>query len=160
MFARSAPALLTLIVASCSEEATSANDCGPNSGVVERVIDGDTVELSTGERIRYLLVDTPESTSRPECFGEEASRFNAELVEGRRVRLTYDVECTDRFDRLLAYVEVDGRDVNRLLIEQGFACVLQIPPNGSERAADYVELEAEARREGRGMWGVCGPSPC
>ncbi len=139
---------------------TAGGRCGPASAVVSRVIDGDTVELDSGERVRYLLVDTPESTTQNECFGDEASSFNRQLVGGREVRLTYDVECEDRFGRLLAFVEVDGRDVNELLLERGFACVLQIPPNGEDRVDAYEGVEARAKNEGRGLWGACGEIPC
>ncbi|MCA9536930.1 MAG: thermonuclease family protein [Myxococcales bacterium] len=140
--------------------ATDGSACGPTRAVVARVIDGDTVELEGGERVRYLLVDTPENTSSVECFGAEATAFNRALVEGREVRLTYDVACTDRFDRLLAYVEVDGRVVNQLLVEQGYACVLHIPPNGEELAPLYEDLETRAVDEGRGLWSVCADNPC
>jgi micrococcal nuclease len=95
-----------------------------------------------------------------ECFGAEATAFNRALVEGREVRLTYDVACTDRFERLLAYVEVDGRVVNQVLVEQGYACVLHIPPNGEELAPLYEDLETRAVDEGRGLWSVCADNPC
>jgi micrococcal nuclease len=125
------------------------------------VIDGDTIELTTGERIRYLMVNTPETTGGSnECFGQNAVTFNRDLVEGRQVSITYDVECTDRFDRTLAYVSVDGMEVNTLLVERGFACVLHIPPNGDSRADEFEALEDAARQAGRGLWGQCDPIPC
>lgn len=148
-----------LLLGGCSQE-SEGSSCGPSRAVVARVIDGDTVELVGGERVRYLLVDTPESTSSVECFGAEATAFNRALVEGREVRLTYDVECTDRFGRLLAYVEVQGRSVNQELIEEGYACVLQIPPNGVDLAPLYRDLETRAVEEGRGLWSACVDSPC
>jgi len=129
--------------------------------VVDRVVDGDTIVLRSGERIRYLLVDTPESTGgKVECFGAAAARFNTDLVLGQEVELTYDVECRDRFDRLLAYVTVAGQDVSRLLVERGYACVLHIPPNGEDRADELEAIEARARAEGRGLWGECQVRPC
>jgi micrococcal nuclease len=139
----------------------SSDRCGPSSAVVSRVIDGDTVELDSGERVRYLLVDTPEiSGGEPECFGPEATQFNTELVLGQRVELRYDVECTDRYDRLLAYVSVGDREVNRLLVERGYACVLYIPPNGMDRVDEYRHLEALAQGGARGLWGACEEVPC
>ena len=135
--------------------------CGPTEGTVARAIDGDTIELDDGTRVRYLLVDTPESTNgATDCFGENAHRFNEDLVVGRTVQLDYDVECTDRYDRLLAYVTVDGTEVNSLLVEQGYACVLHIPPNGDDRADAFAALEADARAHRRGMWGVCQEITC
>lgn len=136
-------------------------ECGPDEAVVARVIDGDTIELDSGERVRYLLVDTPEVSGEQECFGVEATAFNRTAVEGERVRLSYDTECTDSFDRLLAYVTLDnGRVINELLLERGYACVLQIPPNGSDFAAEYRALEAEARDGMVGLWGQCLETPC
>nr|WP_246357634.1 thermonuclease family protein [Pyxidicoccus fallax] len=128
---------------------------------VAEAIDGDTLLLDGGERVRYLLADAPESTGGArDCFGPEAHAFNRDLVEGRQVTLTYGEACTDRFGRLLAYVSVDGREVNTLLVERGHACVLYIPPAGSERRAEFEALEAEARHARRGVWGACAPVPC
>jgi len=135
------------------------NRCGPTSAVVERVIDGDTVELDSGERVRYLMVDTPEVSGGVECYGEEARTFNTQLVEGQEIKLRYDVECEDRFGRLLAYVSVGDRDVNKLLIERGFACVLYIPPNGADVRPEYQALENQAKQEGAGLW-ACEETPC
>jgi len=128
--------------------------------VVARVIDGDTVELDSGERIRYLNVDAPEFSGETECFGEEARQFNIDLVEGQEVTLRYESECTDAFDRLLAYVRVGDREINSLLVERGFACSLFIPPNGADRKDEFEQLESVARRDEKGLWGVCESDPC
>jgi micrococcal nuclease len=146
-----------LVLCACGAESA----CGPGAGVVSRVVDGDTVVLQSGERVRYLLVDTPESTGgKRECFGTAARDFNRSLVEGRNVRLTYGEACTDRYGRLLAYVTVDGQEVNARLAEQGYACVLYVPPAGESRRAEFQALESSARRAGRGMWGQCSDVPC
>jgi micrococcal nuclease len=134
--------------------------CGPGSAVVARVVDGDTVELESGERVRYLLVDTPEVSGTSDCFGPEAREYNRELVEGKTVELDYDVECRDAYDRLLAYVSLDGRDINALLVERGYACVLHIPPNGEERVDEFEALEDEARVGMVGLWGACAEVTC
>jgi micrococcal nuclease len=134
--------------------------CGPARARVRRVLDGDTIELASGERVRYLLVDTPETTSgNNECYGPEAREFNRSLVENREVVLRYEDPCRDRYDRLLAYVSVEDREVNTHLVEQGYACVLHIPPNGDGRAREFQALEARARRSGRGIW-RCEANPC
>jgi micrococcal nuclease len=152
-------AVLATVLLSCGGE--PASPCGPTTAHVAEAIDGDTLLLEGGERIRYLLVDTPESTGGArDCFGPEAHAFNRDLVEGRRVTLAYGEACTDRFGRLLAYVSVDGREVNTLLVERGHACVLHVPPAGSARRAEFESLEAEARRARRGVWGACSPVPC
>jgi len=140
----------------------SASDtCGPATGVVRRAIDGDTVELSSGERVRYLLVDTPEITNgKNACFGAEALAFNRELVEGRAVALQYGPSCSDRYGRLLAYVRVDGLDVNAELIAAGYACVLHIPPSGDDRVAEFRALERDAQANDAGLWRACAIAPC
>jgi micrococcal nuclease len=127
---------------------------------VSRVIDGDTIELESGERVRYLLVDTPESTSDVECWGPEAKEANRVLVEGQIVELEYDEECTDGYERLLAYVSLDGRLVNEVIIERGHGCVLHIPPNGEDRVEAMRAAEEHARQHRNGLWGACSNHPC
>jgi micrococcal nuclease len=127
--------------------------------LVHRVIDGDTVELSSGERIRYLMVDAPETTQgHEECYGAEARAANRSWVEQRHVELRYDEQCRDRFGRLLAYVFVDGREINTALIERGYARVLHIPPNGEARAAEFEALQRQAESQRLGLWG-CPEAP-
>jgi micrococcal nuclease len=153
-------ATVLLAAAACSPE-PPASSCGPARARVAAVIDGDTVALDDGERLRYLLVDTNEITGgRNDCWGQEARALNVQLVEGKTVELAYDQECRDRFGRLLAYVSVGGQEVNRILVERGYACVLYIPPNGADRREELEALEATARAEGRGMWAACEEIAC
>ena len=137
------------------------SECGPTVATVLRAIDGDTIEITTGERIRYLLADTPESVNgATDCFGSEAASFNKSVVEGQEVTIAYDDPCTDRFGRLLGYVSVGDREVNSLLVERGYACVLFIPPAGTDRHEEFEDLEFAARLEGRGVWGACEVVTC
>lgn len=139
----------------------SESACGATEATVERVIDGDTIVLRGDVRIRYLLVNAPETTNgHNDCYGSNAAQFNSDLVLGKAVQLTYDVRCQDTFGRTLAYVTVDGQDVNRLLIERGYACVLHIPPDGDDRADELKALETAAKTTKRGLWGACDPIPC
>ena len=146
-------ALATLALAA----ACGGDRCGETEAVVARVIDGDTIELESGVRVRYLLVDTPEISR--DCFAEDAKRFNSALLLGRMVRLTYDARCTDDFGRSLAFVSVDGREVSSLLVHLGYACVLFIPPDGVSRLGEFEALEREARSARRGLWSACHPLP-
>lgn len=154
--ALSALCVLGVLATGCG----TSSRCGPAEGDVADVIDGDTITLTTGEKVRYLMVDTPEDTKEVECYGPEAKAFNRSLVLGQHITLRYDQECTDKYERLLAYVSVDGTEVNRVLVERGFACVLHIPPNGDGVVDQYEELETEAKGSARGLWGVCTPKPC
>ena len=149
---------LAIVAAGCGGD---GSECGAISAVVTRIIDGDTVELDTGETIRYLMVNTPETTGgKNECYGQNAVTFNTDLVLNKEVELDYDTECTDRFGRTLAYVTVGGTEVNTLMIERGYACLLHISPNGDDRAAEFKALETAAKTAKRGLWGACDPIPC
>lgn len=150
-------ALALVLLCACSD----GSECGPSEGTVARVIDGDTIELVGGDRIRYLMVNTPETTGgSDDCFGQQAVQFNRDLVEGKTIQIRYDVECEDRFDRTLAYVSVNGQEVNKLMLERGYACLLHIPPNGDDRVDEYKALETAAKNANRGLWGTCDPIPC
>ncbi len=126
----------------------------PGEYLVVKVIDGDTIELSSGEKVRYIGVDTPElhhPQKSVEYFAREAYEANRRLVEGKKVRLEFDVQKQDRYGRLLAYVYVDGIMVNEWLVANGYARVATFPPN-VKYAERFLELEREARRLELGLW--------
>jgi micrococcal nuclease len=128
---------------------------GENVFKVKRVIDGDTIELENGEKVRYIGIDTPETVhpSKPiQYYGKEASEANRSLVEGKEVRLEFDVQQRDKYGRLLAYVYVGDIFVNAWLVENGYAQILTIPPNVKYQDK-FLELQRKAREEGRGLWG-------
>ena len=122
--------------------------------LVIRVIDGDTIEIEGGERVRYIGMDTPEDTSVSECFGEQATRRNRELVEGRLVELERDISETDRFSRLLRYVWVDGEMINEVLVAEGFALAATFPPDVKYERS-FLFAQTQARSEGLGLWSAC-----
>lgn len=139
-------------------EGTSAETPGTEAKVV-RVIDGDTFEIEGGQTIRLITTDTPETVhpSKPvECMGKEASAKTKELIEGKTVRLEKDVSETDRYGRLLRYVYLeDGRMLNEVLIQEGFANAVSYPPD-----VKYLDrlraAEASAKSSKWGLWsGVC-----
>ena len=147
--------LVLAIAATVSGCHGGGSSCGPSSALVTRVVDGDTVELEGGQKVRYLCVNTPESTTTVECYGPEAAAFNRDLVEGKAVTLEYDVECRDKYDRLLAFVTVGGQEVNRVLVERGYAEVMIIAPNCQARQQEFEDLEVVARNAGVGLWSAC-----
>ncbi len=123
----------------------------PDTARVTQVIDGDTIIIADGSRVRYIGIDTPEVYPKPQDFGIEAGQVNRELVEGKKVRLERDVSDTDRYGRLLRYVYVDDIFVNAELVRQGLARAQAYPPD--TKYQDYLEeLETEARQAGRGIW--------
>lgn len=116
--------------------------------LVARVIDGDTIELANGSRVRYLGIDTPEEG---EFYGAEASARNRELVQGKVVELQRGKRDTDEFGRLLCYVYVDGVFVNAELVAQGYAMAYIFDPD--ERYSQVlVQLEQYAKMSKRGLW--------
>lgn len=118
---------------------------------VTRVIDGDTIAIDTGQRVRYIGIDTPEVYPEPEAYGVAAWQANRKLVEGKKVRLEPDVSETDKYGRLLCYVYVDDTLVNAELVRLGLAEAKAYPPDIKHQ--DRLEqLEEEARQAGRGMW--------
>lgn len=135
--------------------------CSPNSDyewyTVERVVDGDTFVLTTGERVRLIGVDTPETVkpgTEVQPYGKEASDFTKEKLTGQKVRLEFDVAETDRYGRLLAYVYLeDGTFYNELLLREGYAQVMTVPPN-VKYADHFLKVQQEAREAGRGLWGI------
>ena len=147
----------------CIIEETAPNSCGPASAKVVEVLDGDTVVFETGEQVRYLLIDAPEvahsTNEESDCYGDEAAAQNRLLVAGKTVDLEYDVECDDRFNRLLAYVYLDGRMINRTLLERGHGRVLRVAPNGAGHCAEFAAIQQDAADAGVGLWGMCGESP-
>lgn len=131
---------------------------------VSRVIDGDTIELETGEKVRYIGVDTPETKhpNKPvQCFGREAAQKNKELVEGKEILLEKDVSETDRYGRLLRYIYLPNPEatdeaifVNELLIEQGYAQVITYPPDVKYHPL-LLQAQQQAQTEEKGLWGSC-----
>jgi len=133
---------------------------GRVSGEVLRVVDGDTIEVDVDGRtedVRLIGVDTPETVKPGEpvqCFGPQASEFTKRVLEGETVRLEFDRELRDVYDRLLAYVHVGELFVNAELIDGGFARTLEIEPNTS-RAAELARIQQAAGAAGRGLVGAC-----
>ena len=123
----------------------------PQTALVIRVIDGDTIVIQGGHDVRYIGIDTPEVYPTEEAFGIEAWETNRDLVAGKVVRLERDVSETDKYGRLLRYVYVDDTMVNAELVRLGLAWSKAYPPD--VKYQNYLdELEEEARLAGRRIW--------
>ncbi len=151
----------TSTTAATTTTASSPDQLAGDAVSVTRVIDGDTIEVSTGEKVRLIGIDTPETQhpSQPvECFGAQSTEHATKLMRpGTSVRLVYDVQRTDRFGRTLAYVYrvSDGLFVNLQMVRDGFAAVATYPPNVAHVEA-FRAVEREARAHNIGLWGACG----
>jgi len=121
------------------------------------VIDGDTIEVNidgTSYRIRYMGIDTPELDDKRAEFcalAQEATRYNRQLVEGKRVRLEQDISETDQYGRLLRYVYIGDTFVNAELVRQGLAWAKVYEPDTKYQSC-LEAAEEEARQAGIGLW--------
>jgi micrococcal nuclease len=135
---------------------------------VSRVIDGDTLRLSNSEKVRLIGIDTPEMHESDKLYrdsrksgqdaqtiqalGRRSYAFTRSLVEGKTVRLEFDVEKRDKYERLLAYVYLpDGTFVNAEIVKQGYASLMTYPPN-VKHADEFRELYRKAREQRLGLW--------
>jgi len=122
---------------------------------VVRVVDGDTVVLANGQKVRLLGIDAPEmeKEGQPADFlAHKAKKVLADLIQGKRVRLEYDKLRYDRYGRILAYLFLpDGSNVNQELVRQGLARVYTIPPNMRYRQ-ELLAFQREAIQARRGIW--------
>ncbi len=122
---------------------------------VTRVIDGDTIELADGRKVRYIGIDAPEKREgRLACYSLEATEYNKHLAEGAYVRLERDISETDRFGRLLRYVFVDDMMINYEMVERGYAKARAYPPD-TKHARLLEEAQLRATIGNRGLWAAC-----
>lgn len=146
-----AAALGVLWLRARDDEAPAARDA-----VVEHVLDGDTVVLAGGVRVRLVQIDAPEKGD--ECYGARATALTRRLLpRGARVRLEQDpaLDQVDRFRRLLAYVFRDGENLNVTLVRRGAAGVWFFRGARGRYANELLTAAAEARLRRRGLWGAC-----
>ncbi len=137
----------------------------PESAVVTRVIDGDTIVITGAEKVRLIGINTPEfygDSESNECFALEAKSLIEQLILGKSIRLESDVSQTDKYNRLLRYVYIenspssDAEDVsvNEILVQEGFARARAFPPD-TKLQAELKGLERNAQENKLGLWGVC-----
>lgn len=139
-----------------------------NKILVTKVVDGDTLRLENGDRVRLIGIDTPESKVNAKlrrdskhtgkdyetirAMGKKAAKFTAGLVSDKYVKLEFDVQKRDRYDRLLAYVYLpDGKMLNAEIIKAGYAQGMTVSPNVAHEDM-FLELQKEARENNRGLW--------
>ncbi|REK76371.1 thermonuclease family protein [Paenibacillus paeoniae] len=153
--------MLSIMLAGCSAISISANQNVKSDTwyAVDGYVDGDTFKITVGDTsntIRMLYIDTPEikkGNTPVQKYGPEASAFTEKLLkESGEVKLTFDKEIKDRYDRTLAIVELkDGRILNELLLQEGLAKVLIVEPNVKMENV-YKQLEQTAKQNKIGLW--------
>jgi micrococcal nuclease len=122
------------------------------TATVTRIIDGDTIQLSTGEKLRYIGIDTPELSGKDACFAQEAAQKNSELVLNKKVELEKDVSEKDRYGRLLRYVYIEDKMINYELVSQGYAFASKYPPDIKNQEL-FEKAQEQAHSQKRGFWG-------
>ena len=126
------------------------------NAVVAAVIDGDTIELVDGTRVRLVQIDTPEK--HVECYGDQASALTRSLIPtGTHVRIEQDpkLDQVDRYRRKLAYVWKGDEDVNVTLVRDGAAGVWFFDGRRGRYADEFLKAADEARQSHKGLWAAC-----
>jgi micrococcal nuclease len=131
---------------------------------IDHVADGDTVTLTSGYRVRFVQIDTPEIYFTPECYGRQASALTKRLLPpGTIVRLIAEpaTDKVDRYGRLLRYVirARDGLDANLYLVRVGAAAPYFYEGRRGRYAAEILRLARRARFLHLGLWGRCPRTP-
>lgn len=133
----------------------SPASAAPGEAVIARVLDGVTLETSSGETVRLIGIGLFEFASAPalnDRYRAEAIEFTTRRVQGRRVRLEVDEVQTDRQGRRLAYVWTDSTLLNEDLVRAGLAEVRAHPPNLHDHER-FAAAQRQAVRDRRGVWG-------
>ncbi len=150
--------ITSLFIAGCVQGGADPG-AGDKEYLVRNVVDGDTIELANGRKVRYIGIDTPETMKReggtwifePEAFATAAKDYNRSLVFGKKVTLEFDMTKKDKYGRWLAYVHIDDKMANAELLKEGYATVYTFPPN--VKYVDlFLEAQKEARRNKKGFW--------
>jgi len=138
-----------------SRGAGAGNDEQSSMVEVRRIVDGDTLLLRDGTRVRLIGVDTPE-TKREDTpvqpWGPEASEYTRKFITQGAVRLQFDGERHDNYGRLLAHVYVGDQCLNVELLRAGLARALYRHPYSNAMKDQFRAAENEAKRAQRGIW--------
>ena len=122
--------------------------------LVTRVVDGDTIVVAGVGTVRLIGVDTPETVdprTSVEFFGKEASEFTRRLAQGKVVRLEFDAQRTDKYQRTLAYAYLpEGTFLNAEIVKQGYGHAYVTYP--FKYLDQFRGYEREAREARRGLW--------
>ena len=126
-----------------------------DNAILVRVIDGDTIEVLLNneiEKVRMLGIDTPESTTKLNFFGIEASqKLKKELHAGEEILLYTEngEDDLDKFGRMLRYVEVQGgENINELMLREGYA---RVSPYSMDNKK-LLKIAQEAQEAKLGLW--------
>ncbi len=125
-------------------------------GDIARIVDGDTIHLKDGRKVRFIGIDTPELGHNGEAsqpYGRQAYDALVQLLNNqKKIGLSYDKDKKDRYQRVLAYINLsDGQSVEQILLSKGLAHSIVVPPN-DQRIKCYRSIETSARKADLGLW--------
>jgi micrococcal nuclease len=139
-----------------SDEASSPSP-KPQTATVSKVVDGDTIRLTNGKRVRLVQIDAPEAHLN-ECYGARArSELEALIPRRSRVRLEFDaiLDRVDPYGRQLAYVFAGGTNVNVEQVRRGAARLFFYRGRRGKYADELLQAVRQARDAGFGLWSAC-----
>lgn len=160
-------AFAVMVFASAMDHPAAARPLVSETYTVTRVVDGDTVVLNDGQKVRLVGVDTPEfhyskklekdavrshrDMATIQALGKRASEFTKTLLLSKKVALEYDRQHNDRYGRTLAYIILpDGTNVNKEIVKQGYGVAYTKYP--FKYMEEFRAAEREAREKKRGLW--------
>ena len=150
-------AVLALVAGALAAAALSATHAAAETARISRVVDGDTVVLDNGARVRLLQIDAPEVGSG-ECYSRRSTKELRRLLpSGAPVRLLADarLDRIDRYGRLLRYVIRGSTNVNLALVARGAATVWFYGGVQGRFAGALLTAARRAKAARRGLWGAC-----
>ena len=120
---------------------------------VIRILDGDTVELLGGDRLRLLALDTPEKN---EPLHDEAAALLSRLVLNKAARVEFAGRRRDRYGRLLGYLYLDTLLINKVMIDSGMGCLYLFDDTDvrSQEVVNMLAAQQSALERKVGLWGV------
>lgn len=137
-----------------------AAECGvqayDTTATVAKVVDGDSVTLADKRKVRLIGINAPELARYPkktEAYALAAKRYlKRQLTANKKIHLKFGQQNKDRYGRLLAHIFLsDGRNLNAMLVKQGLASAIVVPPN-TALINCYFRLEQQARRKAKNIW--------
>ena len=132
-------------------------------GIVDDVIDGDTIAVTIADaqrilpdagrqrsfRVRFIGIDAPEMFDEENAIAKEAAERLRALLLHKTIGLEFEERRSDAYGRLLAYIFLNGRDVQADMLASGLARVSVFP---FARSAEYAAIEEYARLRSAGLW--------
>ena len=143
--------ILLIFISGCSQTGNIVKEIsfeGPF--LVTNVVDGDTLDINTSERVRLSGINTPETG---ECYYQESKDKLNSLVLNKKVYLELDQDNLDKYGRSLRYVYVNDTSINKILVEEGYARVFDKYNETTKRYDEYKLYENTAIEQGLGVWG-------